>query len=52
MWIPTLLWNAWEMVTGVVGYPDEGYYDMLDSGALVYPHEGGRYRAECCMALE
>jgi hypothetical protein len=25
---------------------------MLDSGALVYPSQGGRYRAEGCMALD
>jgi len=35
---------TWEAVTGVEGYPDEGYYDTLASGALVYPSQGGRYR--------
>ena len=45
---PGVIWDA---VTGVVGYPDEGYYDMLDSGALVYPSQQGRYHAEGCMAL-
>jgi len=29
---------------GVEGYPDEGYYDTLADGALVYPSQGGRYR--------
>ena len=27
MWIHTLPWVAREAVTGVLGYPDEGYYD-------------------------
>jgi len=33
---------TWEMVTGMEGYPDEGYYDTLANGALVYPSQGGK----------
>ena len=32
-------------------YPDEGCYDKLDSAALVYQSQGGRYRAQGCMTL-
>jgi hypothetical protein len=32
-------------------YPNEGCYDTLVNWALVYPGQGGRYRAEGCMAL-
>jgi hypothetical protein len=37
--------NTWR------GYHVEGYYDTLTNEALVYPSQGGRYRAEGCMAL-
>jgi len=37
----------WEVVT----YPDEGCYDRLANGTLVYPSQGGRYRVEGCVAL-
>lgn len=34
-----------------MGYPIEGYCEMLANGALVYPSSGGRYHAKGCMAL-
>jgi hypothetical protein len=47
-----LLWVTWEAVTVVEGIPWwELPRHMLDNGALVYPSQGGRYRAEGCMAL-
>ena len=48
----TLLWVMWDAVTVVVGTPLWGLLrHMLVNGALVYPSQGGRYRAEGCMAL-
>jgi len=41
-----------EAVTGVKGTPCRGLlWHTLANGALVYPSQGGRYRAEGCMAL-
>jgi hypothetical protein len=45
MWIDTMGQEVWR------GHPVQGYYDMLANGALVYPSQSGRYRAEGCMAL-
>jgi len=47
----TLPWVMWEAVRGVEGIPCWGYYDVLANGALVYPSQGRRYRAEGCKAL-
>jgi hypothetical protein len=48
----TLPWVKWEAVTSVEGIPLWGWlWHMLANGALVYPRQGGRYRAEGCMAL-
>jgi len=41
---------TWEAVT-CRGYRVEGNCDTLANEALVYPSQGGRYRAEGCMAL-
>ena len=41
----TLPWVTWEAVTGVQGYP------TLANRVLVYLSQGGRYRAEGCVAL-
>jgi len=47
----TLPWVTWEAVTVVEGIPWWGLlWHMLANGALVYPSQGGRYRAEGCMA--
>jgi len=27
MWIHSLPWVTWEVLTGVEGYPDEGFYE-------------------------
>jgi len=43
---------TWEEVTGVEWTPGKGFLQhMLANGALVYPSQSGRYRAEGCMAL-
>jgi predicted small integral membrane protein len=48
----TLPWIMWEALTVVVGVPWWGLLrHMLANGAVVYPSQGGRYRAEGCMAL-
>jgi hypothetical protein len=47
----TVPWVVWEVVTGVVVYPDKGCYDTLANGALVSPSQGGTFRAEGCMTL-
>jgi len=45
-------WVTWEAVTVVEGTPWWGLlWHRLATGALVYPSQGGRYRAEGCMAL-
>ena len=48
----TLPWVTWEAVTFVEGIT---WWELLQhtlaNGALVYPRQGGRYRAEGCMAL-
>ena len=47
-----LSWVTCEVVTIVEGIPWWGLpRHMLAKGALVYPSQGGRYRAEGCMAL-
>jgi hypothetical protein len=45
-------WITWEAVTGVEGIPCRGLLrHTLANGAKVCPSQGGRYRAEGCMAL-
>jgi hypothetical protein len=45
-------WVTWEAVTGVAEKPyRELLRHTLANRALVYPSQGGRYRAEGCMAL-
>lgn len=45
-------WVTWEAVTGVAGILCRGLLrHMLANRALVYPIQGGRYRAEGCIAL-
>jgi len=45
-------WVTWEAVTGVESTPCRGLLrHTLANGALVYPSQGGRYRAEGSMAL-
>jgi hypothetical protein len=46
-------WITWEDVTSVEVIPCLGLLrHTLANGALVYPSQGGRYRAEGCMALQ
>ena len=46
----TLSWVTWEAVTGVEGIPCWGLLrHTLANGDLVYPSQGGRYRAEGCI---
>ena len=46
-------WVTWEAVTFVEGTPWWGVLrHKLVNGALVYPSQGGRYRAEGCMTME
>jgi len=48
----SLPWVMWEAVTGVEGIPCwELLWHSLANGALVYPSQDKRYRAEGCMAL-
>jgi len=48
----TLPWVTQEPVTGMEGIPCWGLLQQtLANGALVYPSQGRRYRAEGCMAL-
>jgi len=48
----TLPWVTVEAVTGVEGVPCGALLrHTLAKGALAYPNQGGRYRAEGCMAL-
>ena len=48
----TLPWVTWETVAGVEGKPCwELLRHTLANGAVVYPGQGGKYRAEGCMAL-
>ena len=48
----TLPWVTWGAVTVVKGIPWRGLLrHRLANGALVYPSQGGRYRAEGCMTL-
>ena len=48
----TLPWVTWEAVTVVEGIPWWGLLQhRLANSALVYPSQGGRYRAKGCMAL-
>jgi len=52
MWIHTLIWVTWEAITGVEGYPDEGYYDtrwLTGLWSIQAKVEG--IGAEGCMAL-
>jgi len=45
-WMVTLPWFTWEAVTRVECIPCWGLLrHMLANGALVYPRQGGRYRA-------
>jgi len=45
-------WVTLEVATGMEGIPYKGLlWQMLVNRALVYPSQGGRYRAEGCMAL-
>jgi hypothetical protein len=43
--------NLWGGSNRCIGYPVEGCHYTLAKKALVYPSQGGRYRAESCMAL-
>ena len=48
----TLPCVMWETVTGLEGIPCWGFLQhMLVNRVLVYPSQGGRYRAEGCVAL-
>ena len=48
----TLPWVTWEAIAVMEGTPWWGLLrHRLVNGALVYPSQGGRYRAEGCMAL-
>jgi len=48
----TPTWVTWEAVTVLYGTPWWGLLQhTLANGTLVYPNQGGRYRAEGCMVL-